>query len=517
MKPAIFDIRDFGAVGDGTTLNTATIQSAIDAANAAQGGIVFIPSGVFLCGTIELKSNVTLFLDTTAKLLGSPKAEDYHTGNNIPRSNGNVVFVSAARAENITICGNGTIDGNGRAFFSGRGDNSGPGASTGQGNVERPHLIIFSECKNVRMNDVFLTASAYHCIRTLNCEYVYYERVRIHNRVNLNNDGFHFNGSRYVHINGCDVKCQDDACALFGSNQFITVANSSFSTRWSIFRFNTGDCKNITVTNCLIYETYGCVIKLNCRTGSHIENLTFSNLIFRDVTGPITVGLNTPNRLLNPGETTPQDIERGTVRNITFSNIRGNVVANGRQFDDMHWTQGYRPGETRTCITLNGVGEDFLENIVLSNIHLTFEGGGTAEEAQLRDLPLIAGEYFEIGDRPAHGLYARNVRGLKLDNVRIVTATPDLRPAIILDNVSDATLSGVTTQGNMDSPSVLRCINTTDVLISSPRLMTPAAVFLAVEGEHSDNITLERGDIRKSAKTATFDRGATEKSLRFLE
>jgi hypothetical protein len=179
----------------------------------------------------------------------------------------------------------------------------------------------------------------------------------------------------------------------------------------------------------------------------------------------------------------------------------------------MHWQQNYRPGEMRTCITLNGVGEDFIENISFSNIHLTFEGGGTAEEAQLRDVPQIAGEYFEIGSRPAHGVYARNVRGLTLDNVRIETATPDLRPAVVLDNVADAVLSNITSQGNIAAPSVIRCINTTDALISSPRLLKPASVYIAVEGERSANITLEGGDIRKALKPAAFDRGTTEKAI----
>jgi hypothetical protein len=180
----------------------------------------------------------------------------------------------------------------------------------------------------------------------------------------------------------------------------------------------------------------------------------------------------------------------------------------------MHWEQGYRPGEKRTCITLNGVGDDFLENISLNDIHLTFEGGGTAEEAQLRDVPQIAGEYFEIGPRPAHGIFARNVRGLMLDNVRIETATPDLRPAIVLDNVADAAISSLTTQGNPDGPSALRCINTTDTLITSPRLLTSASVYMAVEGERSAYITLEGGDIRRAIKPTSFSHGANEKAAR---
>jgi polygalacturonase len=512
-KLAIFDIRDFGAVGDGAKLNTKEIQAAIDAANAAQGGTVLVPSGTFLCGTIELKSNVTFHLATNARLLGSPKPEDYRAGNNIPPGNGNIVFISAADAENFTISGNGTIDGNGLAFWTGQGDNTGPGQGGVGGYFDRPHLLIFARCKNIRVQDVYLTASAYHCMRILNCEYVYFERIRINNRVNKNNDGFHFNDSRYVHIDGCDVRCQDDACALFGSNKFVTVANCSFSTRWSIFRFGGGSSENITVTNCLIYETFGCVIKMGAGRNSRHENMIFSNLIFRDVTGPISLGLSDQRRTPRPGQE-DQPSEPGVVRNIVFSNIHGNVVASGRKYDDMHWEQGYRPGETRTCITLNSFGESYLENITLSNIHLTFEGGGTAEEAQLRDVPQIAGEYFEIGARPAHGVYARNIRGLTLDNVHIETATPDLRPAVVLDNVSDAAISDLTTQGNPAGPSVIRCINTTDALISSPRLLSPAAVYMAVEGNRSADITLDGGDIRKAGEQVSFGRGATEKAAR---
>jgi hypothetical protein len=236
--------------------------------------------------------------------------------------------------------------------------------------------------------------------------------------------------------------------------------------------------------------------------------MIFSNLIFRDVTGPISLGFSDQQR---SGQN--QQSELGFVRNIVFSNIRGNVVAKGRQFEDMGFAQSYRPGEDRTCITLNGVGQAYLENITLNNIHLTFEGGGTAEEAQLRNVPKIAGEYFEIGNRPAHGVYARNIKGLTIDNVRFETETPDLRPAVVLDNVSDAVISGITTQGNTEGPSVVRCINTTDALISSPRLLTPAAVYLAVEGERSADIVVEGGNIRRAEKSITFDRGATEKAV----
>jgi len=530
-KSKIHDIRSYGAAPD--TLSTTAIQSAIDAAHAANGGTVLIPAGTYLCGTIELKSNVTLHLAPQATLLGSPRPADYHAGRAIPSGNGNMVFISAADAENITITGPGTIDGNGHAFYTGQGDNTGPGQNSAQGYTHRPHLLIFARCKNLRIQDTFLTASAYHCLRVLDCEYVYFERIRIHNRVNKNNDGFHFVSSRHVHIDACDVRCQDDACALFGSNKNVTISNSTFSTRWSIFRFGGGECENILVTNCLIYETYGCPIKLSCRANSRFENMLFSNLILRDVTGPISISLSSASRRRAPAAAAtsaagsgsagvpPADEGRpaprphsapGIIRNISFENIRGNIVAHGRQYPDIPWEQAYRPGEDRTCITLNAVDGDLIENITLSNIHLTYEGGGTLAEAQ-REVPQIAGEYFEIGDRPAYGLYARNVRALTLDNVRLETATPDHRPAVVLDNITDATLSTLATDGHLAAPSTLRLINTTDTLIASPRLLTPAAVYLAVEGQRSANIALLPGDLRKAPTRVTFDRGATAQSL----
>jgi polygalacturonase len=147
----------------------------------------------------------------------------------------------------VTLTGKGTIDGNGAKFFTGKGDMTGPGQNSSEGYFQRPHLMVFYRCKNLSVRNVFLTASAYHCTRILECNRVFLDSVRIYNRVNLNNDGFHINSSQYVHIVNCDVVCQDDACALFGSNKFVTVTNCTFSTRWSIFRFGGGEAENITI------------------------------------------------------------------------------------------------------------------------------------------------------------------------------------------------------------------------------------------------------------------------------
>jgi polygalacturonase len=514
----VYNIRDFGAKGDGTTVDTAAVQAAIDACNRDNGGIVLVPAGDFVIGTIELRSNITLRLATQGRLLGSPKPTDYHAGKGIPTSNGNIVMIGAADLENVTIEGNGTIDGNGLKFWNGKGDNTGPGQNRGEGYFDRPHLIVFYRCKNVRMRDVFLTASAYHCTRILNCERVWFDGLRIFNRVNKNNDGFHFNACQYVHVVNCDVKCQDDACALFGSNQWVTVTNCTFSTRWSIFRFGGGEARNITISNCVIYDTFGSVVKMSGRGNSTFEDISFSNLIMRNVTGPITIGLQS-RRTPAPGQPAPKNPNtnpptRGVIRNISFNGIRAYVAAEGQQFPDMHWEQGYREGERRTCITVNGVGDDVIENVSFTDVHVTYEGGGTAEEAAIRDVPQVAGEYFEIGPRPAYGMYARNVRGLSLQNVRLEVTKPDVRPAVIFDHVSDATLNGVAVQGNPSAESVLRFIDSHDVLITAARVLTPAPVFLRAEGAQSNDIIVDGGDLHKAGKPVEFARDAPPSSVR---
>ena len=222
---------------------------------------------------------------------------------------------------------------------------------------------------------------AYHCCRILQCQYVHIDGIRIYNRVNKNNDGFHFNNSQYVNIANCNISCQDDACALFGSNKFVTVTNCSFSTRWSIFRFGGGEAENITVSNCIIYETYGCPIKLSCGPRSRFENMIFSNLVLKNVTGPI---IDRPEFASASKRRCRVPAAAGIVRNIAFSGLRGTVVTEPIKHDDIAFDVHVYPGEVRTCIVVNGAGNNMIENISFTDVQLKFVGGGTAEEANAK-------------------------------------------------------------------------------------------------------------------------------------
>ncbi|HET7840676.1 MAG TPA: glycosyl hydrolase family 28 protein, partial [Terriglobia bacterium] len=350
--------------------------------------------------------------------------------------------------------------------------------------------------------------------------------VRIYNRVNRNNDGFHFVSCENVHVSNCDVQCQDDACAMFGSCRKITVTNSSFSTRWSVFRLGGGDPSDITISNCVIYETYGCPIKMTFGPESRAENILFSNIVMDDVTGPISIGLG--KKTVTAGfdradvtgpvskslaedsrqEAAPnKPSRRGYVRNITFNGLRARVIANGRQFPDIPFVQDYRSGETRQCIALNCITDSFIEGITFQDVHVTYAGGGTLQEAN-RTIPAVVGEYYERGTPPAYGLYARRVRGLTLNNVRFETELPDLRPAVVFDHVADAALTGLSAQGNKKAMALLRFFYASDVLVTAARVLSPAAVFLRVEGYSSRNIVVDGGDLSKAATVSELKGGA---------
>jgi polygalacturonase len=509
----IYNVRDHGAKGDGKTLDTSFIQAAIDKCFADKGGTVLIPAGDFMCGTLELKSNVTLHISAAGKLLGSPKREHYTAGKGIPSGNGNIVFIFAVNAQNVSIEGKGTVDGNGLAFYNGKGDKTGPGQNGVGGNFDRPHLVIFYQCTNLRIRDTFFTASAYHCFRILGSRQVNIDGVKIYNRVNRNNDGFHFNNCEYVHVVNSDVQCQDDACALFGSNKFVTITNCTFSTRWSIFRFGGGESQNIVVSNCLIYDTYGCPIKMSAGRAS-IENFSFSNIIMRNVTGPIGIGFSGPANNSNSNDT---NTARPFIRNITFNAIRATVVAQPVDHPDIHFGVTVREGEKNSCITLNAMGEYYLENITFSDVEVKYAGGGTTAQAA-KTVPKIAAEYFGVWDSapggpPAYGLYARNVKGLTLHNVRFEYDQPDARPALIFDNVQDAAITGLSIKGS-EGTETLRLVNTKDALFTGVRLLTNTATFLKIEGASSEGIIVNGGDIRKAAQALSLENGATAGSVK---
>ena len=522
---SVYNIRKYGAKGDGVALDTAALQAAIDACYQNGGGTVLVPSGTFQIGAVELKSNVTLHIAAAGKLLGTADGKQYHAVDRIPLSgdstliDGNWALLFAVDATNVTIEGEGEIDGQGAQFHSAIRGTPPP---SGLGGNRRPYHLLFYRCDRLTIRNIALVDGAYHSIRVIQSKHVHIDGLYIHNRVNGNNDGFHFISAEYVTINNCTVLSQDDACAMFGSCKFITVTNSVFSTRWSVFRFGGGVAENISISNCVLYDVFGCPIKFQGNEGSRFENISFANLVLQQVTGPIhiSVGPRTrQNEHVDEGlqPTVPKEANPAVARNISFSNIHGTVTTDPPQLSETQLTSKANPGERFSCITLNCIGDATMENISFNDIHLTFGGGGTAEDAARRDLPKIAGEYFMLGTMPAYGFYARNSRGLTLQNIRFQVSTPEMRPAVIFDHAEDVAVNGLGVQANPAAESALRCINSKQILLTASRLLSPAAVFLQLEGTENENIKIDGGDVSKAKTVVAYKNGATKKMVQLRD
>ncbi len=220
----VYNVCDYGAKGDGETLDTAAIQHAIDDCAASGGGTVYLQGGAFLSGTLVLKSNVTMHIEAGATLLGSRDMRQYpditpripylYT----PRFTKYMIY--AENAENISLAGRGTIDGQGEFYTNPNGDKL------------RPYILRFAECRNVRVSGITFLNSARWLSHYLACEDVVIDGIKIHSRVRANRDGIDIDSCRWVRISNCHIYTGDDAIVLKATAH--------------------RKCEHVTITNCII-------------------------------------------------------------------------------------------------------------------------------------------------------------------------------------------------------------------------------------------------------------------------
>jgi len=243
----------------------------------------------------------------------------------------------------------------------------------------------------------------------------------------------------------------------------------------------------VTVSNCVIYDTYGCGIKLQVSGNGSMENMTFSNIVMRNVSCPISLRFG--NAHYN-NETRDERYPWGSMRNMMFSNIWASVTDEDSlkaAVPDLY------PGEERECISICGIPEHPIEGITISNLHVIHPGGGTKQDAANMDSDEVADvypEYFMWGVLPAYGLYARHVNALTLDNVRFELRSQDYRPALVCDDVDDLDIDGLKAQAGRDVASLIRLRDTRNAFIRGSRALAAVPVLVSVEGERSEAITV---------------------------
>jgi polygalacturonase len=438
----IYDVRDYGAKADGKTLCTVAIQKAIDECSKAGGGTVYLPPGTFLSGTIYFKTGVTLKLAAGCTLLGSAELKDYpltvpalrsYTDNYTDKS-----LIYGENVERIGIVGDGVIDGQGASF-------KGP-------YKVRPYMIRFIECRNVTVKDVTIRNSPMWVQHFMACDDVRITGITVRSNVNANNDGIDIDSCRRVIISDCNIDSGDDAIVLKSTSARVcadvVITNCVLSTRCNALKMGTesnGGFQNIAITNCVIYDTRLAGVALEIVDGGTMDRVVVSNITMNGVGAPIFLRLGNRAR---PFKTDMETPGMGAMRNITISNIEATRA-------------------NPTGCAISGLPNAAIENVTLSNIRLSFEGGGTKADAAraIPEMPTDYPEYRMFGKLSAYGFYCRHVKGLKLLNVQLQLAKPDQRHAVVLEDVEDALVDCLDAPVSLDAETMIQLAGVKKVLI----------------------------------------------------
>ena len=446
-----FDVRAYGAKGDGSSIDSLAINAAIAAAASAGGGAVIFPAGVYACYSIHLKSNVALFLQQGATILAAPTPYDglasggydaaepqgaWEPYQDYGHNHWHNSLMWGEDIHDFGIFGPGLIWGKG--LSRGHDEKTLPNTTAaGVGNK----AIALKNCRNVILSDFSILQGGWFGVLATGVDNFTIDNLKI----DTNRDGIDIDCCRNVRVSNCTVNspwddgiCPKSSFALgyARATENLTITNCYVTGNyelgslldgtwkpikagpkgpWATGRIKlgtetNGSFKNITISNCVFESCQG--FALESVDGAIVEDITFSNITMRNVRAPLFLRLGA--RLRGPK---PQTVV-GTMKRILISNV---VSSNAAQLPSI----------------IAGVSDHPIEDLKISDVFLHQFGGAGAEMAAIQPAE-NADKYPEptmFGDLPATGFYARHVRNLEMSNVEIATETADARPAIYLDDV----------------------------------------------------------------------------------
>ncbi len=459
----IFNVRDFGAKGDSITLETKSLQATIDEC-AKKGGTVIFPEGIYRTGTLLLKSNVTLRINKNAKILGSTDLKDY------PRLKPNYIFygsewrdqslIYGEKLHNIAIEGEGTIDGQGASFVI--ANNKKPFRY-----MNRPYGLWFIQCKNIRIENIHLRNSAFWMQHYLACDDVKIKGITVYNHSNKNNDMIDIDGCQDVVIRDCVGDSDDDGITIKSTsgriNKNILIENCTVSSHCNAIKMGTessGGFQNITIRNCVIKPSakktviYGKPsgdggLALEVVDGGIMDSIHISNIKIDGPEVPLFIRLGNRARKYKKGLETPSV---GILRNVTIENVTAtgaNIIGS----------------------SITGLPEHPVENIVLKNVSINYNGGGTIEDAKktVEELPDHYPEGNMFGTLPSYGLYVRHAKNVTLDRLVLSFQNNDERVPVRCEDVDNLTISNLQADATKHITSCIEKINVKNAIITDEK------------------------------------------------
>jgi polygalacturonase len=500
---------DYGAKPNGKSPSTQAIQRAIDDVFAAGGGVVYGPPGTFLVAGVELKSRVTLYLDNGCILLGSASIDDYRGQSG--QSARHVIF--ANHADDVTLSGPGAIDGQGPAYWEPA--NHPPASPEDEWKEVATHrtqvkkggrpspMIHFEQCRNLRVQGITLKNAPGRTLQSLACETVTIDRVVIRNApFGINTDGIDIVASRSVSVSNCDIATGDDAICLKSPSPYsdsqptqdITVSNCTLRSSCNAFKIGTetrGAFQNIVFKDSVISsdptrpvnERVISGVSLEMVDGGSIDGVSVSNIRMQNVRAPLFIRMEQRNRS-----------DSSFLRNVQ---IEGVDAAGAIVTSSITGVPGLRPSD-----------------LTISNCQFRTSAQGHADWAR-RDIPEVVDRYPEawmMGHLPAYGFYIRHADRIRMKNVECLAESPDERPAIVCDDVEDATFDGLKLMAPSGGAPVFDLRSTRKVLITAMRAPAGAKVLVQVSGADSAGIELKANTLAPGQQALSFTNGAAQNS-----
>lgn len=438
-----YNVKDFGAKGDGIHIDSDAINEAIKSASANGGGTVFFPAGTYASFSIRLASNITLYLDAGSTILAAypekgrgydlAEENEHNLYQDFGHSHWKNSLIWGIGLENITIKGEGLIHGRGLTREESR--------LPGVGNK----AISLKECKNVVIKDISMLRCGHFAVLATGVDNL----SLLNLKVDSNRDGFDIDCCKNVRVSDCIVNTPwDDAIVLkssyalgyFKDTENVTIANCFVSGydngtvldatyqkdepqapdhgyttgRIKFGTESSGGFKNISITNCIFEQCRG--LALETVDGGHLEDVVINNITMKNiVNAPIFLRLG--SRLRSPKGTPVGKIARVSISNINVYNA-----------------------DSRYACIIAGIPDHQIEDVTLSNININFKGGGTKEDGALTP-PENANLYPEpwmFGTIPASAFFIRHAKNIELNNIKISHQTPDFRPPLWMEDVDGA-------------------------------------------------------------------------------
>jgi Endopolygalacturonase len=444
---------DFGAVADGKTLNTASLQAAIDFASSNGGGRVVLTAGNYVSGSIYLKNDVTLHLEAGATLLGSLNPWDYVKDPYIKWT----AFIFGVKQNNIGLTGKGTVDCRGFEVATRGVDYAQRGLIADKlvlarlQEQNRPQNIHFRECTNVTVKDVTLKNPACWNQQYELCNNLLIEGITVDAKAYWNNDGLDVVDCCNVIVRDCFIDSSDDAYCFKshhrdGLSENILVENCVGRSSANGIKFGTmtaGTFKHFRFKNMTIFDTYRSAITIACVDGGIVEDVEVDGLKSIHTGNPIFIraGLRNKHSLVP------------TLKDLTIKNFYAEVPAG--KADAGYNYEGPIEDLPRNCCAsgIQGIPELRIQNVKLENVEIRYPGNANPRyafrgctDADLDAIPELQKSYPEFSnwkELPSWGFYVRHTDGLEMKNVKISVDAPDYRPAIVMDDVTDLVMDGI--------------------------------------------------------------------------